>query len=185
MKVAITGYIGAGKTTTCHILNQLGYSIIEADLVGHELLEQEDIAEQIRAEFGIKVLDRGLKVDREKLSSLVFANDEMLAKLNLIVHPALKERLGVMLQEASGKVAVDAALYLELGLERMTDKSILVSTDIEIVYDRLNPMYTKQEILNVMNSQKLISKPDFTIDNNGSLEQLKSRIDQILKLLSS
>jgi len=152
MKVAVTGYIGAGKTTTCHIMNQLGYTVVEADRVGHDLLEREDIAEHIRAEFGIKVLDRSLKVDRDKLGSVVFANDEQLRTLNKIIHPHLKEELSTMLNGMTGKVAIDAALFYEIGLDRLTNKSILVSTDIEIVYDRLNPMYTKQEILNVMNN---------------------------------
>jgi len=185
MRVAVTGYIGAGKTTTAHIMHHLGYQVIEADQIGHDLLWRADIAEQIRAEFGIKVLDRDLKVDRAKLSKQVFSDDEQLKKLNMIVHPHLKDELRRMLHETTEKVAVDAALYHELDLDKYTDKSILVATDIEVVYERLNPLYTKDEILNVMNSQILIKKPDYTIDNNGSLDKLKQRVQQIVTLLEN
>jgi len=185
MIVAVTGYIGAGKSTTAQMMSQHDYIVIEADQIGHDLLARDDILEHIRSEFGIKVLGRDLKVDREKLAKAVFSNIQMLAKLNKIVHPALKQEIVARVQDLSGNIAVDAALYHELELDTVCDKAILVTTDIGKVYERLNPDYTQEEILNIMNSQRLCAKPDFTIDNNGNLEQLRSRVAQIVKLLGT
>ena len=153
MIIAVTGYIGSGKSTVSQILNKQGYSLIEADIIGHELLMREDIAEKVRAEFGIRVLNRKLKVDRNKLAKVVFSDSDMLRKLNEIMHPPLMKEIHDKVFGIGGKVVIDVALYVELQIEVLAQKSILIATDLDVIYNRLNPDYTKEEILNVMNSQ--------------------------------
>jgi len=181
MIIAITGYIGVGKTTTANIFGTFGFEILEVDELGHLLLDRPEILEKLKKVFGLKILNRDLKVDRHKLAKVVFRDEGKLETLNSIVHPHLKEFIKQKLSEMSGNIVVDVALFTELDIEQLADMSILLSSDLLNIYERLSPQYTKEEIINVMNNQHLIKNPDITIDNNGTIEQLKSRVAQIIK----
>lgn len=180
MIIAITGYIGAGKTTVAGIFRQHGFQVIDVDSLGHELLMQPEVRDKLRAEFGVTVLDRSFTIDRQKLSKLVFMNPKLLQKLNRIVHPFLKEALHKSVKSCSGNVVIDVALYNELEVHRLSQKTILIQTEIDTIYQRLTPRYTKREIINVMNSQKVVEKPDYIIENNGTVEELRKRIEQLI-----
>jgi len=184
MIVAVTGYIGSGKTTTASIFHQHDFSIIEVDTLGHELLDNEGISERLKGLFGTAILDRDLKIDRDKLAKVVFSNETRLKKLNEIMHPSLIELVRERVASATGDVVIDVALFVELEIEKLCDKAILVTTDVDKVYERMAPHYTKEEILTVMNNQQLIKNSDHTVDNNGTLQQLKSRIEQLIESLT-
>lgn len=183
MIVAITGYIGAGKTTTAGVFSQHGFKIIDVDALGHELLENAAVRERLRGEFGIRILDRNLNIDKNKLSRVVFSDERMLKQLNRITHPFLKTVIDKETQKSSGNTVIDAALYKELDIKKYADKVILVQADVDKIYDRLSPRYTKKEIVTIMNNQKIIHKPDYIIDNNGTIEDLKRRVGQIIDKL--
>jgi len=180
MIIAITGYIGAGKTTTANIFRQHGFRVIDVDSLGHELLENPAVRERLRGEFGIRILDRSLNIDRKKLSKLVFGNEKMLMQLNRIMHPFLKEGIEKEVNRSSGNTVIDVALFRELEIGKYANKVILVQADIDRVYDRLNPEYTKKEIITIMNNQDIIRNPDYIIENNGTVEDLKRRVEQII-----
>ena len=131
MIIAITGYIGVGKTTIADIFGHNGYHVIEVDVVGHELLNRKDIIEKVRAEFGMDILNRELKVDRHKLSKIVFSKEESLTKLSEIIHPHIKKEVKQKITDTGGDIVIDAALYEELEISELADKVILVTADIE------------------------------------------------------
>ena len=181
MIVAITGQIGAGKTTTAGIFAEHGFAVLGVDELGHDLLDNDEVSQKLRAEFGMQILDRDLRVDREKLSKIVFNDGQSLMKLNEIVHPLLKSEIRRRLEAAASDTAVDVALYEELGISEFADKVILVTSDLEHIYKRLAPLYTREEILNVMNHQRLVRSPDHILDNNGSLQDLKRKAEQLIR----
>jgi dephospho-CoA kinase len=183
MIIAVTGSIGAGKSTTAAILGRHGYTVVDVDKIGHELLNESEVRDRLRAEFGVSILDRIFNIDRQKLSKLVFANPASLEKLNRIVHPPLKRALQKKLSLISGNIVIDVALYNELEVRRYAEVTILIQTQVDHIYQRLVPRYTKREILNVMNNQQVVAKPDFIIENNGTVDELTRRIEQILSSL--
>lgn len=183
MIVAVTGYIGAGKTTVAQIFSEYDYSVIEADVLGHDLLRVTEVKEKIKEKFGMNVMDRELQIDRGKLSKIVFNNEVMLKDLNEIMHPYLISAIETRAAEVKGDMVIDAALYHELEIDKLADVSILVTADVENIYERLSPAYTKKEVLNVMNSQKIIRSPDYTIENNDSHESLRSKVVNLIKKL--
>ena len=94
MKVlGITGQVGAGKSTILAYLEEkYRAKVIQADQVGHLVMEPDTSCyKQICSLFGEQILAADQKIDRKKLGAIVFADQEKLAMLNAIVHPAVKE----------------------------------------------------------------------------------------------
>ena len=80
--LGLTGSIGSGKSTVAKIFQELGAEIIDADKVGHSLLEKKEVRESIVKNFGSSVLDKEGKIERRKLGSIVFRDKERLKKLD-------------------------------------------------------------------------------------------------------
>src|ERR1700683_3149707 len=90
LKVGLTGGIASGKSTVAYILRDLDCPLLEADPLGHELLEQGQPAyDEIVREFSNEVLDPFGKVDRAKLGAIIFADAQKRARLNQILHPRI------------------------------------------------------------------------------------------------
>ena len=88
--VALTGGIGAGKTTAARHFQSRGAVVIDMDEAARRLLEPgTEVHDRIVEEFGDQILDGDGRIDRAKLADVAFASPEDSARLNGIVHPAL------------------------------------------------------------------------------------------------
>lgn len=186
MIVGITGYIGSGKTTIAKCFEQGGFTILDVDAISHELLRDQEIRTKLIATFGESILDRKLQIDRGKLSEIVFNNPEKLHRLNNIIHHKLRdvilETLKTM-KKKHNRIIIDVALMDELKLLGYIDKLISIKTSLELIYQRLASRYTQREVLNVLNNQKMPLKADIVIENNGTLEELEQKVQQIINEL--
>ncbi len=92
--VGVTGAPGSGKSAAAASLGRLGARVVALDEIGHELLRDEPVREEIRDTFStgvFRIMDG--EVSREKLGKLVFSDSEELRKLNRILHPRMVERV--------------------------------------------------------------------------------------------
>jgi len=127
MVIGITGGIGSGKSTVAGMFADLGAERIDADALGHEALERDDVRAAIREVWGPGVFDASGRIDRKALAEVAFADDEQTRRLNAIVHPPLLQQLHRRLAQATSKVAVlDAALLTESGLDEVCDVVVFV-----------------------------------------------------------
>jgi dephospho-CoA kinase len=125
--IGITGGIGSGKSTVAKMLASLGAEAIDADLLGHEALERDDIREAIRKEWGAGVIDANGRVDRKALAAVAFASEEQTRRLNAIVHPPLLADLRQRLEACQAQAAViDAALLTEWCIDSLCDVAVFV-----------------------------------------------------------
>src|SRR5262245_52190314 len=98
--VGLTGGIASGKTTVCRQLEGKGCTIIDADIVAHQLLLRGQPGyEQVIKAFGRDILGDASEIDRGKLGTVVFSDRSKLDQLNQLLHPEVLRTIGAKLEE--------------------------------------------------------------------------------------
>lgn len=187
--IGLTGGIGSGKTTIANEFLALGIPVYIADDEARKLMQSTEVINAIRTVFGNAIFENNI-LNREKLAQIVFNDPEKLAKLNAIVHPAVKKHFDEWLlnHKDTPFVIYEAAILFESGGYKNCDLIISVvaplETRIQRVIDR--DKTTREQVLKRINMQwndeKRIAKSDFII-NNTNMEETKSEIVKILKKL--
>jgi dephospho-CoA kinase len=198
-RIALTGGIASGKSLVGDYLIQKGIPVIDADLVVHQLLrEDEALKTKIRAEFGPEVFTQEGEVDRPKLGQLVFADTVRRKLLESWIHPKTREFIEQFyIQNAHAAVAVSIIpLLFESQLENHYDEVWLLQTDEETQLARLTDkrgMPREDALARIHNqmpfSEKLTraqAHPCHVLFlNNADSERLYREIDQQLSSISS
>ncbi len=117
--IALAGGTGTGKSTIAAYLEAKGAAILDADKIGHDLLNgDEAVRAKVLDGFGKSILNSAGEIDRFKLGELVFKDEKSLCLLNSILHPAIIERTSLLLDELRLKetplAVIDAALILDV-----------------------------------------------------------------------
>lgn len=190
----LTGGIASGKSEVAKRFEEMGIPVINADNIGHELIEPGGAAaEAVIEAFGKEITSHG-RIDREKVGALVFASKAALDRLNSIVHPALKRIVAEKCRELAGaghKLAViDAALIAEDGKkEAWLDGLIVVISSRDIRLGRLvnlrgmTPDQANGRIDAQTPPETKAPIADWVVENNGTLAQLRARAEQVAKEL--
>ena len=190
MNIGITGSIACGKSTVSNYLKEKGYTIIDADKLGHIALTSDEVKEKLKKSFGLTILENN-EISREKLGKLVFGNDENLKILNSIVHPYIRKII-LQLQENHRDerfVFLDIALLFEAGFEDLVEKIIVVHVDEKIQLARLmsrNALSKEQAMFRIesqMSSKDKSILGNYVIDNSGTKEETYKQIDLIIEEL--
>ena len=190
--IVITGSIGSGKSAVCEILRERGFEIIDADSIAHEQLNL--CASEVAAEFGDEVLNGG-KIDRKKLGALVFNDADKLKILERILHPKIRLEIlsrAVKLESAGRTYFVDIPLFFERRdaykeFSRVAvvyaPKDTLISRVMkrnELSYDA-----AKRRVELQIDIEQKRAAANFTIENTGDFENLKSETLKFLSEISS
>ncbi len=136
---ALTGSIATGKTVVLdYFRKNLGFEVVSADAVGHEVIQMAETVEKIRKNFGDKVVSGG-QIDRRALGKIVFSDKEALLKLNEITHPAILKKTFEIIDDLSQKapVILEAAILIEAGWNKYFDTVMLTWCKPEIQLSRL------------------------------------------------
>ncbi len=190
MNIGITGSIACGKSTVSDYLKEKGYTIIDADKLGHVVLTSEDVKRRLSETFGANILVNN-EISREVLGKLVFGNDKNLKKLNNIIHPKIKELILKLQEEHENEdlVFLDIALLYEANFVDLVEKVAVIYVDEDVQLERLmtRNSLSKEEALkrieSQMSPQEKASLGDFVIDNSYRKEDTFQQIDEILEKL--
>jgi dephospho-CoA kinase len=88
LKMGLTGGIASGKSAVAAMLREMGFPVVEADVVAHKLIEPGQPAhDEVLREFGAEFADAEGRIDRAKLAAIVFGDQSKLARLNSLIHP--------------------------------------------------------------------------------------------------
>jgi len=190
--IGITGGIATGKSTISKMVAELGFTVIDADVVAREVVEPGVNAyRSIVEHFGKDILLENGAIDRKKLGEIVFHNEDKRKLLNSIVHPEVRkvmlEKRDQAFQRGEKAVFLDIPLLYESGLTWMVDVVLVVYTDEKTQLQRLMKRnhFSKDEALARIRSQMPIEdkrkRADAVIDNRGPVEQSKQQLHTILK----
>ncbi|WP_458354728.1 dephospho-CoA kinase [Peribacillus frigoritolerans] len=189
--IGITGGIASGKSTVSLYLQELGFTIVDADLASRAVVEPgEEAYHQVVKAFGEDILLTDGNIDRVKLGSIIFNDQEKRLLLNGIVHPAVRNWMRVKTEAAlsSGEetVFMDIPLLFESKLTFMVDKTLLVYVDEQVQLQRLmnrNGLSEKEALARINSQMPLADKKalaDAVIDNNGDINETKRQVKAIL-----
>ncbi|MFA6239718.1 MAG: dephospho-CoA kinase [Candidatus Hydrogenedentales bacterium] len=195
MKIyGLTGGIASGKSEVAKILSQEGIPVIDADAIGHAVLEPKGAGfQKVLGAFGDQILTGG-RIDRAKLSARVFADATLRQALNSIVHPLIQNEVArecVVLAGRGHKLAViEAALLGENGKkDPFLSGLILVTCPQETRLQRLlhNRGMTLEEAQGRIAAQALpeskLALCDHVIDNSGEIAATRERVLELAKEL--
>jgi dephospho-CoA kinase len=186
----LTGGVATGKSTAARMFHSLGAKIVDADLIGHELLAKSLPAfSEIVERFGAAILDASGEISRPLLGEVVFADPEKLRELNAIVHPRIiarvEERAAELAAQASRAVIlVDAALIFEAGIGGRFEKVIVTWCPPELQLARLmSKGLTRDEaerrIAAQIPGEEKKRRADFVIDSSGPLEDTRRQVERV------
>jgi dephospho-CoA kinase len=196
LKVGLTGSIAVGKSFVLGVLVELGCRALNADVTAREVVAPESPGLQALVEaFGKEILTTNGTLDRSKLSSAVFADEEKRLRLNSILHPfiiaAQDEQMRKWESEDPKRIAVvDAALMIESGGYRRFDKLIVVHCRPEVQMQRLmsrdglNREQAEQRITAQMPQEEKKKFADFLIDTSDGFESARLQTEAVFRQLS-
>jgi dephospho-CoA kinase len=155
--IGLIGGIGAGKTRVSALLAEQGAFVIDADAVGHALLDQRPVRDQVVARFGKEILHRtpgdgpedaaegeaSPTIDRLALGAIVFADPAALRQLEAILHPKMRRTFERAIARTVRRgraraVVLDAAILLEAGWDSLCDRILFVDAPRDIRLARLS-----------------------------------------------
>ena len=172
IKVAVCGGIGSGKSTICRMFAERGAALYDSDSRAKALMtESAELREALVAEFGEECYADGV-LNRQYLASKVFGSAEQLARLNAIVHPAVKADFLQWAEEQEGDYCIlESAILFESGFDAVVDKTVAVLAPLPLRIERAMQRdgATREQIearvKAQMSDDDLAARADFAIVN--------------------
>jgi len=188
LKVGLTGGIGSGKTTIAEVFKQMGIAVYSSDDRAKSIMVNDvALRLEITNTFGTESYSNN-QLNRAYIARKVFSNSVELAKLNAIVHPALKKDFVLWCSNQKGLyILKEAAILFESNAHVGLDKVILVSAAKEIKLTRIlnRDSSTREEILLRMDKQWSDEKKRILSDFEIVNDEDESVINQILEIHKS
>lgn len=187
MIIGLTGGIASGKSTVSNFLKEKGFKIYDADIIAKEIMQKKEIIKSLIDIFGGEVYNENT-LNREYIKKIVFNNKEKLNELNNLVHyevfnyyKEIKSKI-----KKDEKVIFDIPLLFETKMDTLCDMTIVVAIDLDKQIERVmkRDNIDKELAIKIINSQMAledkIKRATIVIENNGTLEELKKNIDNVI-----
>ena len=198
MIIGITGGIGSGKSVIAKQLRKMGYSVYDTDSEAKRIIvEDATVREQMTALFGEEVYKDGV-YQTSFVAQQVFADKNLLAKLNAIVHPAVKadiiskfRSLGVLsepLKRDSVLFFIECAILFQAGFDVLCDKVVAVTAPEDIRLERViardhSDIDKVRARMRAQEAEKDLQRADIVINNDGTTP-IPTLCEEIIHLLT-
>ena len=180
-------------------MRERGAHVAFADDIAHQLMRPgQPVYYEVVRHFGPEIVAIDSSIDRKKLAEAAFGSGRV-KELNQIVHPAVIARQEEWMNEVSAQhpesiAVVEAALLLEAGVGKRFDKLVVVVCSMPQKIERfarrhnLDLAAAEREVTRRMAAQlsdeEKVRAADYVIDNSGTLEALKAKVDALMAELS-
>jgi dephospho-CoA kinase len=185
--VGLTGGIASGKSYVASLLEQLGASAIDADVVAREVVVPGTIGySQVVDEFGKQFLQPTGEIDRQLLGAMIFSDPTKRARLESILHPLIKQRTLQLISEQKSEIVVYVVpLLIEAAVDYPFDAVVTVEAGEANQVSRLmNSRGLSEEdarlrISAQTGSERRIARANYVIDSSGTKEQTKAQVTSV------
>lgn len=189
--IGLAGTSGTGKTTIARHLEGRGGVAIDADRVGHELLQSDrEVIAAVRDLVGEDAFGEDGHIDRARLGARVFADAQLLERYNGIIHPAIRRRTGELVEAArtggAPFVVIDAALLLDSQMPFTFHLMLALTAPQETRFRRLvargdrRPEQVRARLASQSHIEKSFYKADVVVDTGRDLGEVLAEIDRLV-----
>lgn len=191
--IGITGGVGAGKSLVLNYIKEhYRAKIYMADDIANFLKEPgQSCYQPVIDLLGEDILDEDKRIDKAKMAEKIFAQRDLLQKINAVIHPAVKAYVCAEIETESRKneqdfFILEAALLIEEHYDEILDELWYIRADEEVRSERLKASrnYSDEKIRNIMNNQMsdavFMKHCKVVIENNGDLVKTFRQIDEKL-----
>ena len=195
MTVGVTGGIGAGKSTVCRVFEARGGRVIDADVVGHEVLDDRTVAGMLAEAFGPDVVDEEGAIIRRRLGERAFASEASREKLTGVVWPEIGRRIVSLVAEHKASdpnvtTVIDAPLLIEWDAPKAFCNVLVVVTapkETRISRSMARLGLTREEVESRMAFQlpdeEKVRAADYVIENTGALCQVEGQAESVWRAI--
>ena len=180
MILGITGGTGCGKTTLLTALEEAGGLVLDCDAIYHDLLTRDtDLLTAIGTRFPGTVENGALQ--RKKLGSIVFADEQALLDLNAITHSAIKAEVLRRLEAKPTLAAIDAIALFEGRLAQLCDVTVAVTAPEAdrvqrlMLRDSISEDYARKRIAAQHDEGWFRQRCDYILENNSTRKQFHNK----------
>ena len=189
--LGLTGGIASGKSTADVFFREKQIPVIDCDQIAHDILNKgEKGYELVLKQFGMNILKSDQSINRSALGQIVFDNKKQLKTLNRITHPLIFQEIQAKIAlnnpSKNSLVVVDAPVLFEANGQKYCDFTLLIAIPESLQMKRLmlRDRLSKGAALKRIRSQMPLSQKeklaDFVINNTGTKQDLKSKLEQLL-----
>lgn len=192
LRLALTGSIGMGKSTTARLFADEGIPVWDADEAVHRLYRPGAAGTRAIAALAAEAVGAA-GVDRARLRAAILDRPELLAEIETAIHPLVAEDRAAFLARAEAKGAAaalcDIPLLFETAGERNFDKVVVVTAPAEVQRERVlaRPGMTEASLAAILARQVPDSnkraRADFVIDSSRGIDDARAQVRRILREL--
>lgn len=189
--IGLTGGMGSGKSTVADCLRSNGIPVIDADVIAHKIMNEENTLDKIHEIFGKNVFDKDGSLNKVKFSSVLFTNTVKRKKLNEFVHPKvwteMMNETEKYVTKGSKVIFLDVPLLIESGWHTRVNETWLVKADYNeriarlCLRTNLSTEEIKKRIEIQMPESEKEEYADKIINNDGTIEETEKQVIEELK----
>lgn len=182
-KIALSGVMGAGKSSVIAVLKEAGIPVFDCDEINAQLLRPKEAGHAALLErYGSRFIDAKGEIDRQALSNHMFETAEGRREVEAILHPLIKQRLQEEMVHCGSEIAVaEVPLLFECGWQDAFDETWVVAADEDILIARLkgrgvSEQEARRRLAAQMSQEEKIALCDVVLYNNADRESLKRQV---------
>ena len=187
MIIGLTGGIGSGKTAVSNCFQELGITIVDADLASRVVVEKgKPSLESIEEHFGSHILNESGELDRGKLREIIFNSDSEKQWLESLLHPAIAKQIQNELSSSKSPYTILVSpLLLETNQKDFCSKVLVVDVPVETQVSRTlaRDGVSEEQINSIIDSQidrnERLALADEVISNDGTIEDLEVAVREL------